>query len=239
MAITAGSRYVRSVTSTQLRIRRLGLAVMAFALSLMVLASQAEVASAAQTRTQSRAKVKIGSGAQITREDTPEERRGQEALALIRFNWREILPGWRVVFLPARRGYLGMTYRPERRIEMYVRMDRPAKALAHDLAHELGHAVDVTFLNSDRRATYLELRGLPSDTPWWACNSCADLDTGAGDFAETFAIWAAPRYKFYGTLAPAASADTIATMAEQVFPEALGVPATTVPTPTSAPAPSE
>jgi hypothetical protein len=181
-----------------------------------LLLTQPQNAQAAQNQ----AKVRVASGQQITRAETPEERLGREALALLKFDWRETFPGWRIVFLPSRRGYLGMTYRPERRIEIYVRMDRPVKAIAHDVAHELGHAMDVTYLNADRRAKFLELRGLDVDTPWWACNSCTDLDTGAGDFAETFALWAAPRYKFYGTLAPASNPATLSVMAAEVFPEA-------------------
>ncbi len=137
--------------------------------------------------------------------------------------WELLLPGWRIEFLPARKGYLGMTYRPERRIEIYVRADRPVDGIAHDIAHEIGHAIDVSLLNDQRRAAYLELRGLAPTTSWWACDSCRDLDTGAGDFAESFAWWAAPRFRFYGVLAPPPPDDVLARMAETVFPEAAGL----------------
>jgi hypothetical protein len=160
---------------------------------------------------------RIGSGVQITRL-TPEQELGEAALASIAYPWRQLLPGWTISFRPSRGGFLGMTFRPERRIEIYVRLDRPVNAVAHDIAHELGHAIDVTHLNDERRARYLELRGLKADTAWWACNSCRDLKTGAGDFAETFAWWTAPRYRFYGVLAPAPSDEILALMAADVFP---------------------
>jgi hypothetical protein len=203
------------VISQPIRRHAIGL-LLTVAAAFSVAMAQPQFASAAQ----SRSKVKIGTAQQVTRPESAEERLGQEALSHLKFDWRETFPGWRVVFLPARRGYLGMTYRPERRIEIYVRLDRPSKAIAHDVAHELGHAMDVTYLDAARRGRFLELRDLASDTAWWACNSCTDLDTGAGDFAETFALWAAPRYKFYSTLAPASDPTTLATMWTEVFPEA-------------------
>jgi hypothetical protein len=162
---------------------------------------------------------RIGSGVQVVRE-TVEERRGREALSLVALRWQELLPGWRIVFRPARPGILGMTYRPERRIEIFVRPDRPVRSVARDIAHELGHAVDVSLLTPERRSRFLELRGLGPDTAWWACNACTDLDTGAGDFAETFAWWAAPQVTFYATLAPAPGAEQLDRMALEVFPEA-------------------
>jgi hypothetical protein len=144
--------------------------------------------------------VRVGSGVQVDAPKTEQETRGLEALALISFPWRETLPGWRIRFLPARKGYLALTYRVERRIDVFVRPGRSTVALAHDIAHELGHAVDVSYLDDDARARYLEIRRLNESTPWWACDGCTDLQTGAGDFAESFALLVAPKYRFYSRL---------------------------------------
>ena len=151
-------------------------------------------------------RVVLAGGTQLTRRiDTPdrENAQGEQALNLVTYPWRTTLPGWHIVFLPERTGYLAMTFRLDRRIEVYVRADRSPEALAHDIAHELGHAVDVTYNNDESRALYRSLRAVPATSPWWACNSCTDLQTLAGDFAETFALLAAPSYRFYGQLASA------------------------------------
>ncbi len=161
---------------------------------------------------------KIGEGVQITNPNGREERIGQEALRLVTYDWRSKLPGWKISFLPARKGYLALTYRLERRIDVYVRLDRPVPGVAHDISHEIGHALDVTYLGDESRGRYLELRKLPGDVPWWACNSCRDLSTGAGDFAEVFALHAAPRYKFYSDLGPAPTDDELASIVAEIIP---------------------
>jgi hypothetical protein len=84
---------------------------------------------------------------QVTKKLTREEQTGLKALELIKFNWQQSLPGWRVRFLPPRKGYLAITFREQRRIDVYVRADRSTAAIAHDIGHELGHAIDVTYLN--------------------------------------------------------------------------------------------
>jgi hypothetical protein len=161
---------------------------------------------------------KIGTAAQISRSQTREDQVGQQALALVTYDWRTKLPGWRIQFLPARKGFLALTYRIERRIDVYVRLDRPVEGIAHDIAHEIGHALDVTYLDDTSRGRFLELRHLPADTGWWACNSCRDLQTGAGDFAEVFALTAAPRFKFYSELSPEPTADELVAITSDVVP---------------------
>jgi hypothetical protein len=153
------------------------------------------------------APVEIGDGVQILRPfviegSRRELERGRKALALLRFKPEDVLPGWTIVFKPARAGILGLTLVQERRVEVYVRMDRPLAGTAHDIAHELGHAVDVTYYSDDEHLSYLELRNLAPSTSWWTCSGCRDMQVGAGDFAETFALWAAPRFRFYSELAP-------------------------------------
>jgi hypothetical protein len=141
-------------------------------------------------------------GTQITKTATKQEARGLRALDLVSFDWKSALPGWRFRFLAARKGYLAITFREERRIDVYVRMDRSEPAIAHDIAHELGHAVDVTYLNDEDRQEILQIRRLPPATAWWA-------QTGAGDFAETFAMMFAPRVKFYSELGDEPTADEL------------------------------
>ena len=148
---------------------------------------------------------------------TPEAAAGARALTLVTYPWRKMLPGWRIVFLPPRKGYLALTYRLERRIEVYVRSDRSDEAIAHDIAHELGHAVDVTFNDDATRAEFLRLRNLTPTTSWWACNGCGDLQTGAGDFAESFALYAAPRFRFYSELGEVPDVAQVAAIAERVL----------------------
>ena len=143
---------------------------------------------------------------------------GRQALAAVRVNWQQLYPGWTIAFLPAQPALLGMTLVRERRVEIYVRTDRPLGGLVHDIAHELGHVTDVMYNSDADRARFLSLRRLSPTTPWWTCSGCRDLDVPAGDFAETFALYAAPRFRFYSDAAPEPSAADLRSFAEQVLP---------------------
>jgi hypothetical protein len=145
---------------------------------------------------------------------------GRAALALLRIDWADLYPGWTIAFLPARTEYLGMTLVPQRRVEIYVRTDRSAAAIAHDIAHELGHVTDVMYNDDVSRARFLAFRGLGLATPWWTCSGCRDLQVPAGDFAETFALVAAPRYRFYSEVAAEPSAAALADFQQHVLPAA-------------------
>ncbi len=115
-------------------------------------------------------------------------RRGEAALDSIAYPWRDRLPGWEIRFVPADRGAYGYTLTEERVIEINVRPDQPADLLVHVIAHELGHALDVTYNDGDDRRRWQEARGI-DDAPWWPGSRAADFATGAGDFAESFAAW--------------------------------------------------
>lgn len=117
---------------------------------------------------------------------TYEERRGYAALDKIGFAADRYLPEWEIRFLPQRAGHLGLTYPSSRVIEVYVRPTQSQSLLEHVVAHEMGHAVDVTLLSSSERQEWQEARGI-SDRPWWPGNGADDRSTGAGDFAESFA----------------------------------------------------
>lgn len=155
----------------------------------------------------------VGSGAALDR--------GMQALALINFDWQSAYPGWTIAFLPAKDGLLGLTRVPERRVEIFVRQSRPVAGIAHDLAHELGHVTDVVYGSGQTRETYRSIRQLPTNTPWWTCNSCRDMQVGAGDFAETFALLVAPKYRFYSEVAPIPSAQELAEIVQFVLPQGL------------------
>jgi hypothetical protein len=205
--------------------RRISSSTSAFGIALVLVAGMSSSGVAATSRANTSAAEKkavkpaeIGEGVQITRPQTREERVGQQALAMVTYDWRTTLPGWRIQFLPAKKGYLAVTFRVEQRIDVYVRTDRPVEGIAHDIAHEIGHALDVTYLNEATRARYLELRGLPVATDWWACERCRDLKTGAGDFAEVFALHGAPQFRFYSELAPAPKAETLRSIIAEVIP---------------------
>ena len=159
-------------------------------------------------------------GVVMTEIDSTLAFRANDALALVRSPWQSILPGWQIVFKGSRKGYLAMTMRPERRIEVYLRSDRPTPGIAHDIAHELGHAIDVTYNTQESRATYLRLRGLAPGIDWWTCEACRDLDVPAGDFAETFAQWAGPTFHNYSNIGARLDPATLRTIAKAVFPGA-------------------
>lgn len=146
---------------------------------------------------------------------------GAAALARLRINYADMFPGWTIAFLPSRSNLLGMTLTKERRVEIYVRGDRSVEALTHDLAHELGHVTDVLYNTEERRQHYLELRGLPGSTPWWTCNECRDMQVGAGDFAETFALLAAPPFRFYSELGKRSDAAALQRIADEILPQGL------------------
>jgi hypothetical protein len=113
---------------------------------------------------------------------------GRRALEQIGYPWQERLPDWTVTFLPGRAGLLGGTWTYERRIEIYVRATQSVEDVAFTLAHELGHAVDVTHFGEDERHAWLAARALHPDTPWWVESGATDFGSGAGDWAEAFAI---------------------------------------------------
>lgn len=222
------------------RLWRIGAVFCAFAASILAALSGMTAAEAARTQKSvvGQPDVAIGRGVQIIRSfrveaspgSTRELARGTAALALVRLRAQDVFPGWTVSFRPARPGLLGMTLVKQRRVEIYVRMDRPIEGIAHDIAHEFGHVTDVMLNNDDQRQAFLDLRDR-SDSPWWTCDGCGDLQVGAGDFAEVFALWAAPPFRFYSEVAPKPSAAELAKFSA-LLPPAV-VAASAAPEPTS------
>src|ERR1044072_9193047 len=98
----------------------------------------------------------------------PEMVRTNAALAMITFAWQQEL-AYQIVFMEPQTGYRAMTYPKQHRIEIYARPGDDSVRLAHDIAHELGHAVDVTFNTPATRKKWMELRGIDPETSWFAC----------------------------------------------------------------------
>lgn len=119
--------------------------------------------------------------------ETHPEQVGAAALELIDYPWRDL--GWEVRFLPGRAGFLGLAIGEERRIEIFVRPEHTVTDVAHTVAHELGHAVDMTWGTDYRRAEYRRMRGFSQRGKWFGCDECSDYATPAGDYAEVFEYW--------------------------------------------------
>jgi len=145
-------------------------------------------------------------------EPSPAER-GQLALGSISYPWAERLPEWRIEFLDEQSGLLGLTLVEERRIEIYVRPDQSNDLLVHIVAHEIGHAVDVSLNDGPDRRRWQGARGI-EDEPWWPSDAASDFSTGAGDFAESFAYWQVRSDNYQSKLGPAPSSSQLELMVE-------------------------
>ncbi len=139
--------------------------------------------------------------------------RGLEALALVSYPWEERLPEWEIRFHEGKDGAYGYTLTQESVIDIYVREGQSKQLLAHVIAHELGHAVDVTLNSGDDRRRWQAARGI-EDAPWWPDNRASDFSTGAGDFAESFAAWQVGTDSYRSRLAAPPSADQQELLAE-------------------------
>lgn len=111
----------------------------------------------------------------------------QEALGRIGYPWQHL--GYGITFHGRDERVRALTFPYESRIEVYVRPGDTVEGLAHVIAHEIGHAIDVELNDGDRRRSWLVDRGVSEDYPWWPGNGLNDFAVGAGDFAECFAAW--------------------------------------------------
>ena len=93
-------------------------------------------------------------------------------------------------------GLRGQTDTAGHTITLFVSPHDAPHRVAHDLGHELGHAFDARRLTAAGRAAYLRARGVPA-APWWPDQAASDYRSGAGDFAEVFAMChtASPEYR--------------------------------------------
>lgn len=141
-----------------------------------------------------------------------------EALDRIRYPWRSELPGWTIRFLDPRDQASGYTWSASKRIEVFVSADDDADRVARVLAHELGHAVDVTLNDADQRRGWLIERGAPVETAWWPGSGRPDFETGAGDFAEVFAAWQVGPDDFKSRINPEVDAGDYALLEQLALP---------------------
>jgi hypothetical protein len=109
--------------------------------------------------------------------------------------------GYRLLIAPPRPRVRGVTDRRLRTITLFVGDHEVPHMLAHDLAHELGHAFDDRRMTDRLRRAYLVRRGRPA-AQWWPRGRFSDYATGAGDFAEVFALCHAASPEFRSRLAP-------------------------------------
>ena len=127
-----------------------------------------------------------------------------QALALIKYPWQQRLQVT-IHFTGPRRGMHSESTvfgNGASEITVFERPTDTAQLLAIDIAHELGHLIDMTYLTAADRRAWLTERGRAGAT-WFACNYCEDYDYGNGDFAETFAADQAGFIDYRSRLAPA------------------------------------
>jgi hypothetical protein len=141
---------------------------------------------------------------------TPQDltNRNDEALALVSFPWQQLK--YDIVFLAPKHGVRAMIFPRAHRIEVYARPTDDSHQVAYDIAHELGHAIDITFNTAETRKQWMEARGINPKTPWFGCNGCTDFNTPAGDFAETFAFLLLGPGNFSGKIASAPTDEQVA-----------------------------
>ncbi len=147
-----------------------------------------------------------------------EQRRGATVLARIRYPYWGL--AFSISFLGPREGLLGYTSFHDRRIEIYVRScsEESDVTLEHTIGHEIGHAVDYSFGDETRRAQWERARGIRAGTAWYGCATCADYDTPAGDFAETFAYWQVGPLDYRSLIAPPPTQAQLRALARLFWP---------------------
>lgn len=144
------------------------------------------------------------------------ERVRRLVLAQISFPWEERLPGWRIEFLPERKGYRGSTFPADRLIQIYLRSDLTTADYVHVVAHEIGHAIDVTLLDDEDHQLWNLARGREFDADWWVASGADDFSSGAGDWAECFAWSQHPKGRFYSEVGPTPSNEQLEIMAAPI-----------------------
>jgi len=120
------------------------------------------------------------------------------AAQLVRFEPESV--GYQVQVAAPRDGLRAQTDRRRHTITLYVDPRDATHRVAHDLGHELGHAYDACCLTRAERRAFLAARGVPT-ARWFPASTGSDYATGAGDFAEVFALCHVASPEFRSTLA--------------------------------------
>jgi hypothetical protein len=142
--------------------------------------------------------------------------RGEAALRRLSYPYQQL--GYTVTFLPGVSGYFGRGFHEQRRIEIYVRSGESDEALAHVVAHEIGHAIDWMYHTPSRDHEWLQLRGVDPSTEWAPCPFCTDFGAPSGDFAESFALWQLGNTDFRSTLAARPTSAQLQQLAHLFYP---------------------
>ena len=123
---------------------------------------------------------------------------GEQAESLIRYQWRNMLPNWEICYQPEGFEAGAETDVQNRQITIYVNSEASPAEVSASLAHEIAHAIDMTYFDDDDRFSWIEARGLPA--VWWPGDGLTDYCVGSGDFAEAVsAAWVgSPSYSAYG-----------------------------------------
>jgi hypothetical protein len=121
------------------------------------------------------------------------------AMTLVDLDPRSV--GATVRVAPPRKGVRAEFDPDSRVVTLYADPRDPPDLLAHDIAHELGHAFDTASMTRAQHDQYLRRRGHPG-TRWWAAPGTADYAVGAGDFAEVFSSCFSASPEFRGRLGP-------------------------------------
>lgn len=132
--------------------------------------------------------VEVAGATTIARNRPPEVELGERALLRMNYQWSARFPDWTIEFLGPRQGLRALTYPSERRIEVFVRPQDDEASLHRVIAHEVGHLVDVSANSQDDRDRWSAQRNIEG-ADWWPSEAQPDFATGAGDFAEAFAVW--------------------------------------------------
>ena len=111
--------------------------------------------------------------------------RGELVLERIGFDVDQTLPGWTLEFGADHPIYGGLTHASQQSITIHVDPTWTDERLADILMHEIGHAIDLEYLDDNLRLEWMSMRGI--ETGWWTGNGLRDFDVGAGDFAEAVA----------------------------------------------------
>jgi len=114
---------------------------------------------------------------------------GDQALLRISYPWREQFPDWTVTFRGPRTGLRALTYPGDKQVDIFVRSSDTVESLHRVFAHELGHVIDVELNSEQDRERWRAQRNIKESVPWWPSEAAPDFATGAGDFAEAFAVW--------------------------------------------------
>jgi hypothetical protein len=167
------------------------------------------------------------------------EKRAWAALDALDYPWREL--GYDIRFEQhSGGGLLGVTDPASKQITVFVRNDQSDQSLRVTVAHEIAHALDFETGDRAQRAEYLRLRGVPADTPWFPCDGCSDFSSGAGDWAEVFALWLAGPGDFQSQVAGPPSDEGLRRIARLFAPPSArrapaAPPPSAEPTPTPTP----